>query len=41
MSERQRENQRLSGLIKQFCLESGGVYGYRRITLDLHDEGER
>ena len=41
ISARQKEDQRLSGLIKQFWLESGGVYGYRKITGDLRDEGER
>jgi putative transposase len=40
VSTRQRENQRLPGLIKQSCLESGGVYGYRKITHDLRDLGE-
>lgn len=37
----QRENERLLGLIKQSWLESGGVYGYRKITYDLRDLGER
>jgi putative transposase len=41
LSSRQQENQRLAGLIKQFWLESGGVYGYRKITADLRDLGER
>ena len=41
ISARQKEDQRLSGLIKQFWLESGGVYGYRKITGDLRAEGER
>jgi putative transposase len=40
-SERDKSDQRLMGLIKQFWLESGGVYGYRKITTDLHDLGER
>ena len=40
VSERQQENQRLMGLIKQSWLESGGVYGYRKITADLRDLGE-
>ncbi|MDQ3185284.1 MAG: hypothetical protein M3Q16_02245 [Pseudomonadota bacterium] len=35
VSARQRENQRLLGLIKQSWPESGGVYGYRKITDDL------
>ena len=34
-------NQRLTGLIKQFWLESGGVYGYRKIHCDLRDIGEQ
>ena len=29
----------LAGQIKHFCLESGCVYGYRRIHLDLRDAG--
>lgn len=29
------------GLIKQSWLESGAVYGYRKITRDLHELGER
>ncbi len=41
ISARQKEDQRLSGLIKQFWLESGGVYGDRKITGDLRDEDER
>ena len=40
MSARQKENQCLGGLIKQFWLESGGVNGYRKITDDLHEIGE-
>lgn len=39
-SEREKEDQRLLGLIKQSRLESGGVYGYRKITNDLRDLGE-
>ena len=35
LSTRQREDERLLGLIKQFWLESGGVYGYRKVTDDL------
>ncbi len=34
-------NERLTGLIKQFWLESGGVYGYRKIYSDLREFGER
>ena len=40
-STRQLEDERLTGLIKQFWLESGGVYGYRKIHRDLRDIGER
>ncbi len=40
-SARAIEDERLSGLIKQFWLESGGVYGYRKIHCDLRDIGER
>ena len=39
-SLRQREDERLAGLIKQFWLESGCVYGYRKIHDDLRDLGE-
>ena len=39
-SARKKADQRLSGLIKQSWLESGGVYGYRKITDDLRDLGE-
>lgn len=39
-SLRQREDERLSGLIKQFWLESGCVYGYRKIHTDLRELGE-
>lgn len=41
VSAKQQEDRRITGLIKQFWLESGGVYGYRKITDDLHDLGER
>ena len=30
----------LTGLIKQFWLESGGVYGYRKVFSDLREHGE-
>ena len=40
-SPRQREDRRLLGVIKQSWLESGGVYGYRKIHPDLRDLGER
>ncbi|WOE30747.1 MULTISPECIES: IS3 family transposase [unclassified Acinetobacter] len=39
-SETARKRQQLSELIKQFWLESGGVYGYRKIHYDLKDVGE-
>jgi putative transposase len=40
VSSRQKDDQRLLGLIKQSWLESGGVYGYRKIAHDLRDLGE-
>ena len=40
-SPSRKDDQRLLGLIKQSWLESGGVYGYRKITHDLRDLGER
>ena len=40
-SDRQRSDQRLLGLIKQAWLESGTVYGHRKVTGDLRDLGER
>jgi putative transposase len=40
-SPRAKDDQRLLGLLKQAWLESGGVYGYRKLTLDMHDLGER
>ena len=39
-SAREREDQRLLGLIKHHWLASGGVYGYRKITVDLREAGE-
>lgn len=39
-SFRAKEDKRLLGQIKQSWLESGGVYGYRKITDDLKDLGE-
>ena len=39
-SDRHREDQRLLGMIKQAWLESGTVYGYRKVTDDLRDLGE-
>ena len=40
-SHRKREDKRLLGLIKHSWLESGGVYGYRKVTSDLRDLGEK
>lgn len=37
---RKREDDRLLGLIKHSWLTSGGVYGYRKITVDLRESGE-
>lgn len=41
LSQRTKDDQRLLGLIKQYWLESGGVYGYRKIYNDLREHGER
>lgn len=40
ISKTARKRQQLSRLIKQFWLESGGIYGYRKIHCDLKDVGE-
>ena len=40
LSERARDDQRLLGLIKHAWLESGGVYGYRKIHQNLREAGE-
>ncbi|HFT5451661.1 TPA: IS3 family transposase, partial [Escherichia coli] len=40
-SRRHHADLRLTGLIKQFWLESGCVYGYRKIHLDLRDTGQQ
>jgi len=40
-SKRQRDNEQLTGLLKQCWLESGGVYGYRKLHRDLRDLGEQ
>ncbi|NCC20746.1 IS3 family transposase [Candidatus Saccharibacteria bacterium] len=40
-SKRQRDNERLTGQLKQCWLESGGVYGYRKLHRDLRDLGEQ
>lgn len=39
-SNRARENQRLTALIKESWLESGGIYGSPRIHVDLREAGE-
>ena len=39
-SKRSVANERLTGLIKPFWLESVGVYGYRKIFSDLREYGE-
>lgn len=40
VSARGKDDQRLLGLLKHAWLESGGVYGYRKLTLDMRDLGE-
>ena len=40
-SPRAKDDLRLTGLLKQAWLESGCVYGYRKLTLDMRDLGER
>ncbi|MCT6592511.1 IS3 family transposase [Pantoea dispersa] len=40
-SQRHHADQMLTGQIKQFWLESGYVYGYRKIHLDLRDTGQQ
>ena len=40
LSQRAREDQYLLGFIKQFWLESGAVYGYRKIYDDMQSAGE-
>ena len=39
-SNRARENKRLTALIKESWLESGGIYGSPRIHVDLREAGE-
>ncbi len=39
-SARTHEDERLLGLIKHHWLVTGGVYGYRKITVDLRESGE-
>ena len=41
LSEREKADKQLTGLIKQSWLESGGVYGYRKVHADLRDWGYR
>ena len=40
LSQRAKEDCRQTGLVKQSWLESGCVYGYRKIHDDLRDLGE-
>ncbi|HCB0141027.1 TPA: IS3 family transposase [Klebsiella pneumoniae] len=40
-SQRHQADLRLTGQIKQFWLESGCVYGYRKIHVDLRDSGQQ
>lgn len=40
-SQRAQEDKRLLGHIKQSWLESGAVYGYRKVSDDLRDLGEQ
>jgi len=40
VSRRSKEDRRLLGLVKQAWLESGTVYGYRKVCADLRDLGE-
>ncbi len=41
IGEKRRDDKRLLGLLKQAWLESGCVYGYRKLTLDMRDLGEQ
>lgn len=40
-SQRVREDRRLLDHVKQSWLESGAVYGYRKVSDDLRDLGEQ
>jgi putative transposase len=40
LSRRACEDVRQTGLIKQFWIESGGIYGYRKICDDMREVGE-
>src|SRR2546422_11735959 len=39
--DRARDDERVLGMIKHAWLESGTVYGYRKVCADLRDLGER
>lgn len=39
-SARDKDDQRLLGLIKHSWLECGSVYGHRKVTTDLRELGE-
>jgi putative transposase len=41
LSHRAQEDVRQTELIRQAWADSGKVYGYRKLTDDLRDEGER
>jgi putative transposase len=41
LSHRAQEDARQTELIRQAWAESGKVYGYRKLTDDLRDQGER
>ncbi|OZU50591.1 hypothetical protein CCO56_02585 [Salmonella enterica subsp. enterica serovar Sundsvall] len=40
-SRRYHADLKLTGHIRQFWLESGCIYGYRKIYLDLRDSGQQ
>ncbi len=40
LSQRAREDVRQTGLVKQFWIESGGIYGYRKVYDDMQEIGE-
>lgn len=40
LSNKTKEDRRLAGLLKQAWLESGCVYGYRKLHADLRSIGE-
>ncbi|ARV18562.1 hypothetical protein AEP_01618 [Curvibacter sp. AEP1-3] len=41
IGEKRRDDHRVLGLLKQAWLESGCVYGYRKLTLNIRDLGEQ